>query len=250
MHAWRVGTSGYSYVGWRGSFYPERLPASRFLEFYARHFDIVELNVTFYRTPKETAFRTWAATVPPGFSFVLKVPRRVTHLRCLGGCREEMERFFDRARLLGSAWIASLLQLPPTVRFDPARLESFLAELPAGLPPLTWEVRHPSFAEEDAVAWFRTHGQSLVVADSGGRYPTVRAFTAAPVYLRLHGPGQLHASSYGRAELTAWADWVRDEVPHGAQVLAFFNNDAGGFAAANARELKDLVGQDERPLQG
>jgi uncharacterized protein YecE (DUF72 family) len=241
VHCWRVGTSGFSYVGWRGDFYPRELPPSRYLEHYARHFDIVELNVTFYRTPLERAFRCWAETVPPGFAFVLKLPRRVSHLRCLSGCRGELERFADRARLLGDKWIASLLQLPPGLRFSADRLDDFLGELPQECPPLAWEIRNASFCEPEAIAWFRRHGQSLVVADSGGRYSTVREFTGGPVYLRFHGPEQLYASRYSPEQLASFVQWTREKVPAGTQVLAFFNNDAGGHAVANARELLAMV---------
>ena len=241
MHRFRVGTSGFSYVGWRGDFYPRELPPSRYLEHYARHFDTVELNVTFYRAPLERTVRGWAETVPDNFAFVLKLPRHVSHLRCLAGCRGELERFVDRGRLLGDKWIASLLQLPPGLSFDATLLDDFLGELPGGAPPLAWEVRHPSFSEPEAVEWFRRRGQSLVIAESGGRYPTIREFTGAPVYLRFHGPEQPYASRYTPEQLASFVQWTRDAVPEGTPVLAYFNNDAGGHAVANARDLLAMV---------
>jgi uncharacterized protein YecE (DUF72 family) len=238
---WLVGTSGFSYDGWRGIFYPPGLPRWLWLEFYAREFRSVELNVTFYRTPRESTYRGWVAATDPGFSFVLKVPRLVSHIKRLADCRQELERFWSGAQLLGQKLAAVLLQTPPSLRFDAALLDGFLASLPAGFPSLAWEVRHASFLDDEALAWFARSGQSLVVADSGGRYPTIRAFTAPPAYLRFHGPAGLYTSPYSEGQLADYAVWVGTNVPEDATVYAFFNNDVGGHAVTNARQLRALV---------
>ncbi len=242
MRPWLIGTSGFSYPEWRGVFYPPGLPSREWLAFYAREFPALELNVTFYRTPRASAVEAWAAAVPPSFRFVLKLARQVTHVRRLRGCGSALAAFWSRASLLGEALGAVLVQLPPSLRFDAGLLDAFLGELPRGFPRLAWEPRHRSFGSDEALAWLRERGQSLVVADSGGRYPEIRAFTASPAYLRFHGPQGLYTSAYGEGQLAAYAAWVRDKVPADAPVYAFFNNDAGGHAIEDARQLRALAG--------
>jgi uncharacterized protein YecE (DUF72 family) len=211
------------------------------LEFYAREFSAVELNVTFYRNPGESTCLGWAAATGPEFSFVLKAPRLVSHVKRLADCRRELERFWSGARHLGGKLVAVLLQTPPSLRFDADILRAFLDSLPEGFPPLAWEVRHASFLADEALAWFARSRQSLVVADSGGRYPTILAFTAPPAYLRFHGPVGLYSSPYREAQLADYVAWVGAHVPADATVYAFFNNDVGGHAITNARQLCALV---------
>ena len=247
MASWLVGTSGFSYDGWRGFFYPPGLPRARWLDFYAREFAALELNVTFYRTPRESTYKGWKAATGPGFSFVLKLPRLVSHIKRLADCRQELARFWEGAQLLGEKLAALLLQLPPSLRFDAALLDDFLASLPEGVPPVAWEVRHASFLADKAVAWFRKRRQPLVVADSGERYPTVLAFTALPAYLRFHGPARLYASPYSEAQLAGYVAWVSANVPADGRVFGFFNNDVGGHAVANARQMRALVAGSHTP---
>jgi uncharacterized protein YecE (DUF72 family) len=238
---WFIGTSGFSYPDWRGVLYPPGLPRRRWLEFYGREFEAVELNVTFYRTPQESTYRGWAAATDAQFRLVLKLPRLVSHIRRLAGCGEELEHFWRSARVLGDRLALTLLQTPPSLRFDPALLERFLGLLPDGFPPVAWEVRHASFVTGEAVAWFADHHQPLVVADSGGRYPTIRAFTGEPAYLRFHGPEALYASAYAESQLAEYVAWARSDVPEAATIYAFFNNDVGGNAVTNARQLRALT---------
>lgn len=242
MPTWLVGTSGFSYDGWRGVFYPPELPRKRWLEFYQREFPVVELNVTFYGTPRESTYRGWAAATGPEFRFVLKAPRLVSHAKRLVGCRQELEHFWSPARILGDALAAVLLQTPPSLRFDAGLLDGFPTSLPERFPPLAWEVRHASFLADEALAWFEERRQTLVIADSGGRYPTVFAFTAPPAYLRFHGPSGLYASPYSEAQLAGYVAWVRANIPRDATVFAFFNNDVCGHAVTNARQLRALAG--------
>jgi len=240
VSAWRIGTSGFSYPHWRGVLYPEGLPRRRWLERYAEVFDTVELNVTFYRLPRETVFETWAGTVPEGFSFVLKLPRLVSHIRRLVGCRDLLEAFRDRVALLGPKAGPLLLQLPPSLPFEAGRLDDFLAQVPAELPPIAWEPRHRSFAHAEAATWFSARGQTLVLADSGGRYPTVRLASGPMLYLRFHGPGPLYASPYGAEGLEPFAGWAADNAA-GRPIWAFFNNDVGGHAVRDALLLRGMV---------
>ncbi len=247
MSGWLIGTSGFSYPEWRGVFYPPSLPRRRWLEHYAQEFSAVELNVTFYRTPRESTCSGWEEATPPGFRFVLKVPRLVSHVRRLVGCAPELDRFWQSVAPLWGKVVAVLLQTPPSLRFDASLFEDFLGALPPGFPPLAWELRHGGFVGDEALRWFRERRQALVVADSGGRYPTIRAFTADPAYLRFHGPQGLYASLYTEAQLAEYVTWSRSSVPAGATVFAFFNNDVGGHAITNARQLRALVSAEGSP---
>lgn len=235
-----IGCSGFAYPSWRGRFYPPELPSRQYLAFYAQHFPAVELNVTFYRWPRPSTLRSWRQQVPSSFRFAVKLHRTITHTKRLRHVDEELRRLAD---LVGELEPSVLLaQLPPSLRFDPDLLSDFLASLPPGLPPLVWEARHRSFFTDEALGFFRDKGLSLVVADSGGRYPTVRVVTAWPLYLRFHGPGALYASKYTREQLADYAQWVRSVLVPEDEAYAFFNNDAGGFALDNAQVLGELLG--------
>ncbi len=242
MASWLIGTSGFAYPGWRGVFYPPDLPRRRWLEFYGCEFPIVELNVTFYCTPRESTYHGWADTTGPVFRFALKVPRLVSHIKRLAECREELTRFWRSAQPLVEKVAVVLLQTPPSLRFDATLLDRCRASLPDELPSVAWEVRHPSFFTDEALTWFSAHHQPLVVADSGGRFPTILTFTGAPAYLRFHGPAGLYTSAYTVQQLARYVAWVRGNVPPDATVYAFFNNDVGGHAVADARTLLGLLG--------
>lgn len=235
-----VGCSGFSYPSWRGKFYPPELPTREYLPFYARHFPAVELNVTFYRWPRPSTLRAWRQQVGPSFRFAVKLHQTITHRKRLRHVGEELERLADLVAELKPSVL--LAQLPPSLRFDPGVLADFVANLPAGLPPLAWEARHKSFFTAEALAFFTENRLPLSVADSGGRYPTARVVTAWPLYLRFHGPGPLYASRYTREQLADYALWVRSVLRPEADVYAFFNNDAGGYALDNARDLAELLG--------
>ena len=127
-----IGTSGWHYDHWRGRFYPEKLPKTKWLEFYARHFDTVEVNNTFYRLPQESAFAGWRQGSPAGFTFALKASRYISHIKRLKGTEEAVGRFIGRAKVLEEKLGPILYQLPPNMHRDDERLASFLAGLPGG----------------------------------------------------------------------------------------------------------------------
>lgn len=234
-----VGTSGFAYTSWRGSFYPEDLPSRDFLRYYCRHFPAVELNVTFYRWPRAETLKTWRQQVGPEFRFAVKVHRSITHRKRLIDCHEELSRLQDLCHLLRPSVL--LVQLPPSLQFAPERFADFRDSLPGDLPPLAWEGRHPSFGTEEAAAFFRRFSWSLVMADSGGRFPTFKVLTSLPLYLRFHGPGRLYASPYSKAQLAAYVRWARELLPADGELYAFFNNDVGGYALGNAKEFAALL---------
>jgi uncharacterized protein YecE (DUF72 family) len=224
----RIGTSGYQYDHWRGVFYPEGLPKSRWFAFYAERFDTVEINNTFYCLPDPGTFDAWRAAAPEGFLFALKYSRFGTHLKHLRDPQMHLPRFVERARRLGPHLGPVLVQLPPRWTPDVARLAEFLE----GIPPGRWavEVRDARWLREDVYAVLRAHGVALVTHDLLPDHPEMP--TAGWMYLRFHG-----ARRYG-AELAGVAARVRAHLAAGRDVYAYFNNDLQGHAIGDALELR------------
>ena len=239
----RVGLSGWNYDHWRGGvFYPPRLPASRWLEFYAERFDTVEVNSTFYRLPRTGAVAHWVEQTPPEFLFAVKTSRYLTHIKRLRDLGPGLERFLERiGPLLGSPKLGPLLwQLPPTFRRDHERLADALARLPRELRHCI-EFRDASWFVDDTYALLREHGVALAIGDR----PQVRAFqshelTAAWTYVRFHAGTRGRRGNYSEAELLAWAARLR-EWSRTHEVYAYFNNDWEGFAPRNAARLRQSL---------
>src|ERR1700704_1794485 len=147
MHI-RVGTSGYSYKEWKGSFYPEDLPAAKMLPYYGERFDSVEINNTFYRMPDAKMVSKWGEQVPEAFTFVLKAPQRITHQKKLTGAGDDVKVLFEAAETLGGKLGPVLFQLPPYSRKDAVKLREFVAVLPQGR-RVAFEFRHESWFDEE-----------------------------------------------------------------------------------------------------
>lgn len=238
----RVGTSGFSYQHWRGVLYPRELRQSHWLEYYAGVFDTVELNVTFYRMPREAVFHSWRERTPSGFLFALKGTRLVTHIHRLRECREALDRFLERAAMLGDKLGPLLWQLPPSLTRDDELLVRFLLELHNAAPIGTalrhaFEFRHESWFTTGVYELLAEHGATLCCAHSE-RWPTELTMTCPWCYLRFHGRGKLYGSSYEDTELKGWASTIRALVEADIPVFAYFNNDAEGYAVSNALTLK------------
>ncbi|OLD59281.1 MAG: hypothetical protein AUI83_03270, partial [Armatimonadetes bacterium 13_1_40CM_3_65_7] len=160
-----IGTSGFSYPEWKGSFYPADLPNGEMLRFYGQMFLTVELNNTFYRYPGEDTLAQWAAAVPAEFRFSVKAHRRITHNKRLADVDGDVAFLFERLRRLGDRLGSILFQLPPSLRFDVSLLESFLASLrPGGQAVL--EFRHSSWRNETVYRLLETHRVALCVAET------------------------------------------------------------------------------------
>jgi uncharacterized protein YecE (DUF72 family) len=239
-----VGTSGYCYDHWTENvFYPAGLPQREYLEFYARHFDSVELNVSFYRLPKKETFVNWAKRTPRGFSFVVKGSRYITHIKRLKGIEESLRFFFAQISGLGNKLSAVLWQLPPGFKKDLSRLEGFLRntrKIKRKL-RLIFEFRHPSWFAEDTYHLLRKRNICLCIAHSP-HWPVAREVTADFVYLRFHGGQHLYGSNYTEEELREWADFARQILAGRKDLYAFFNNDACGYAVRNALRFRELLG--------
>lgn len=239
----RIGTSGWSYPAWRGVFYPRGLPAGRWLECYAREFDTVELNASFYRLPEREQVAHWAAITPPDFRFAVKAWRALTHLHRLAPSPDLLEAFLARIEPLGAKRGPVLFQCPPRFPADPARLEAFLGILPRGIRP-AFEFRDPSWHGEEVAALLDRHGAGFVTFELAAlRSP--RRVTGGLLYLRLHGHLQPYAGAYGPELLADWAVWIEAERARGAEVWVFFDNtDRTAAAVEDARRLQRLLGVD------
>ena len=234
----RVGTSGWQYDDWRGVLYPEGVPQRAWLSAYAQEFDTVEVNAAFYRLPTRETFERWREAVPEGFVMAVKASRYLTHIRRLVDPQEPVARLLEAARGLGAALGPVLLQLPPTLHSEPARLAGCLAEFPPDV-RVAVEPRHPSWWSDEVADVLRTHGAALCWADRDSRPVTPLWRTASWGYLRLH-----HGRSgwgYGRTALRTWHRRLCDAYGPDGDVYVYFNNDPGGAAVHDARQLSRLA---------
>jgi uncharacterized protein YecE (DUF72 family) len=221
-----VGTSGFGYKEWRGKFYPERFPAKEMLRFYASRFAAVEINNSFYRLPKENVLQSWAEHVPAGFRFVLKAPRKITHIKRLKDTGAEVEDLFSLAMALGSSQGPFLFQLPPNFKKDIERLKAFLSLLPADR-QVAFEFRHPSWLYEEIFALLRARNCALCVADTDDGEGCDLINTASWGYLRLR------RREYTVADLLHWKERICSQPWDHAYVFFKHEDEATGskFAA-------------------
>jgi uncharacterized protein YecE (DUF72 family) len=233
-----VGTSGWSYDHWRGRFYPEHLAVSRRLGYYAKQFDTVEVNATFYGLPKKRTVESWREAVPPGFVFAVKGSRYITHMRKLENVAEPLARLMDRISPLGDTLGPLLWQLPPFLERDDDRLERFLDALPAGHRHAV-EFRNETWLHADVFALLREHGVAVVNV-SGEMLKTDLTTTADFVYVRFHGTVRYHGA-YARPQLEPWAAFLRRHLRAGRDCYAYFNNDAEGHAPVDAERLVGML---------
>ncbi|MBI4401686.1 MAG: DUF72 domain-containing protein [Nitrospirae bacterium] len=238
-----VGTSGWSYPGWRDSFYPEGLPASRRLEFYARRFPTTEVNYSFYHLPRPSTYEKWAGQVPEQFVFALKASRLITHTKRLSDVEEPWRAFVQNAGALGTHFGPILLQFPASFPQDTQRLADFLSMARRGSPRglrLVCEFRHESWFTDRVYRALERHHAALCIADSPS-YPRQDVLTADFTYVRFHGREQLFASSYTDSQLSREARAIRRYEREGEDVYVYFNNDAHGAAVKNAHTLRALL---------
>jgi uncharacterized protein YecE (DUF72 family) len=229
-----IGTSGYNYPEWKGSFYPARLPAARMLPYYAERFATVEINYTFYRTPSEKLVGGWAAAAPSPFKFTLKAPRRITHDARLRHTGDLVAAFCSVAGTLGDKLGALLFQLPPSFKKDLALLDAFLDQLPPRL-RVAFEFRHASWLDEDVFGRLERRNLALCVADSEKMSIPVR-ITADYAYFRLRDEG------YQAADVRRWGDTIRRTTAASRDVFVYFKHEESGKGPELARLLMDHLG--------
>jgi len=236
----RIGCSGFAYPSWRGRFYPEGLPAARWLEHYACIFPTVELNVTFYRLPRPETFEAWRRRTPPGFGFAVKGSRLVTHVRRMEGVEEPVALFFERVLRLEEKLFVVLWQFPPGFGRDAGRLARFADAIARYPVRHALEFRDASWLAGDVAALCRERNIALCSADWPD-FLDAAAPTADFVYVRRHGEKGDHAHCYTAAALRRDAARIEAWAREGRDVFVYFNNDALGHAPANAAQLADMV---------
>ena len=231
MRCW-VGTSGFSYKEWKGSFYPEDLSNDRMLAYYGERLNAVEINNTFYRMPKRATLADWGAKVPDEFSFVLKASRKITHFKRLKDTQDELGYLVDVSSELGARLGPILFQLPPNLKIDVERLRDFVSLFPAGL-RAAFEFRHDSWFADETYTLLSDAGVALVVADTGADEPAEVVATAPYGYLRLR------RDDYDSDDVGRWARIVSDQEWEDAFVF-FKHEDAGAGPALAGRFVAEL----------
>ncbi len=229
-----VGTSGYNYPEWKGSFYPKDLPQAKMLPYYAARFPTVEINYTFYRMPTEKLVSGWAAQTPLPYKLTLKAPRRITHDSRLKNCGSLLMSFCDVAGSLGERLGALLFQLPPNLKKDLALFDSFLQDLPPGA-RAAFEFRHASWLDDEVYERLHRRNLALCVADSEKMSTPVQV-TADYGYFRLRDEG------YGPDAIARWADTIARETARCRDVFVYFKHEEEGKGPEFARLLMDRLG--------
>lgn len=231
MHLF-VGTGGYSYKEWKGSFYPDKLPANEMLNYYAQHFSTVEINNTFYKMPDASTFEPWLPQVSTGFQFVIKAPQLITHRKRLKNAEAELDQLLKAVAALQDHRGPLLFQLPPNLKKDVALLETFLQGI-GQRAQTAFEFRHDSWNDVEVSACLRSHGCALYVADTDEVPRTELISTAAWGYVRLR------RESYTDKELKGWVKRIKAQPWKSAYV--FFKYEETGTSPQFAARFLELA---------
>jgi uncharacterized protein YecE (DUF72 family) len=227
-----VGTSGYSYKEWKGSFYPAKLAAKDMLSFYSSRLRAVEINNTFYRLPQRSMLESWKAQVPENFRFSLKASQRITHFKRLKEAGNETKYLLETASTLGDRLGAMLFQLPPNMKKDLARLEQFLEHVPTDT-PATFEFRHPTWFDDEVLDLLRSQNRALCISDTDDLPASHIDKTANWGYLRLR------RVNYSEADLTEWLGRIRSQ--NWETTYVFFKHEDEGTGPKLAARFLDLA---------
>ncbi len=242
MSRFWIGTSGWNYKHWRGIFYPEKLPVSRWFDFFQQHFSTVEINNTFYREAPDKTYDSWRDQAPEGFCYAVKAHRYLTHLKRLHEPADSLERVVKGARRLDDHLGPLLYQLPPAFKRtdeNVERLADFLRILPQDLKHCV-EFRDKSWWETPhTFDLLREHNVAFCCHDSRGTETPCMA-TADFAYIRFHG-GVGHSGNYSQNSLRESARRLERLAADGCDVYAYFNNDVGGHAIHNAQTLAEML---------
>jgi uncharacterized protein YecE (DUF72 family) len=228
-----VGTSGYNYPEWKGTFYPADLPAKKMFGYYSERFQTVEINFTFYRMPSVKTTTAWLEQAPAGFSYTLKAPRSITHDKRLKDCEAAVGVFVEAARVLGPHLATLLFQLPPNFRCDVARLDACLKALPRDI-RAAFEFRHDSWLTDEVYGVLESHQAALCIADFGDKTTPIRA-TAGHAYFRLRDEG------YKTADLERWADAIIERAGSWQDAFVYFKHEEQGKGPEFARAFADIL---------
>lgn len=234
-----VGTSGFAYPEWKPEFYPSDLRNDDMLSYYASRLPSVEINYTFYREPSQKTIAQWAERTPPEFAFAWKANRKITHDRRLGDVDDVLERFLDSAARLGERLGPVLFQCPPTLRYDEALLDAFLARLPGGDMPnacrCAMEFRHESWETDGVRERLAANGVAWCVSDTDERDAAMVRTAKDFVYLRLR------KLSYSDDALAEWSRRIREALEDGADTHVYFKHEDTASGALYALRLRELL---------
>ena len=236
-----VGTSGYSYKHWFGLFYPPRLSSQKMLPFYAEHFTAVEINYTFYRMPTEKTVKNWVARTPATFSFVVKCPRLITHIKKLVGVKDILNSFTNTVKLMEGKLKIILHQLSPFLKKDVGKLSSYLQVLPGGVDHVI-EFRHNSWMDDEVFALLSDFSVACCIVSA----PDIKCLpvsTASFVYIRMHGVTDWYSYNYKKEDLDWWVAKIEEFLHLGKDVYLFFNNDTNAYAVKNAAYMRDTLSE-------
>lgn len=235
-----IGTSGWWYEHWYGKFYPPEVEKKDWFSYYAKVFDTVEVNSSFYRLPFEGMVKGWARKAPGNFKFTLKMWRRVTHLKRLKEVEEDLATFFERVEPLKKNYGAILHQLPPSLKLDLSLLEGFLKMLPEGMDQVI-EFRNESWLESKTFSLLKKYNVAYCIV-STPKFPDFFELTTDFSYIRFHGRETLYSSLYSDDELKKWARRIRGFLRKKIKrVYVYFNNDYNAYAVKNALKLRELL---------
>lgn len=234
-----IGTSGWHYKHWKNFFYPENLKEADQLLFYTGIFETVEINNSFYHLPDKKTFLQWRKKVPEKFIFSVKASRYITHMKKLKDCTESLTIFLQQAKALKEKMGPVLFQLPPGWKINIERFESFLNIL---LPEYryTFEFRNASWYDENIYKLLKEHRCAFCIYELNHHLSPLEVTTDF-VYIRLHGPAEKYAGSYPLRTLKLWVKRCREWASKGKEVFIYFDNDQKGYAAFNAKTLKELI---------
>jgi len=233
MAIW-VGTSGYNYPEWKGTFYPEKLPVAKMLPYYAERFSTVEINYTYYRTPNKKILEGWSQATPERFKLTLKAPKRITHIARLRDCGDLLRYFVDTAAKLGPKLGALLFQLPPSLKQDLSLFDSFLDNFPADV-CAAFEFRHGSWLNDETYQRLRARNLALCVADSETMATPV-TITTDYAYFRLRDEG------YTPDDIERWAGTIAEQTSACKDVFVYFKHEEEGKGPEFARLLMKHLG--------
>lgn len=229
-----VGTSGFQYKEWKGTFYPETLSTAKMLPFYAERFPTTEINYSFRRIPSEKTLKNWSALTPAQFQFSLKAPQEITHFRKLRDCEDVLMRFCEALNTLGEKLGPVLFQLPPFLKCDMALLKDFLVMVPSGLRS-AFEFRHESWFNDGTFAVLEMKNAALCIADTEELKTPVVA-TADFGYFRLRNP------AYSKADIARWAKVIGEHDGKAKDMFVYFKHEESGIGPKFARQLLDDLG--------
>jgi uncharacterized protein YecE (DUF72 family) len=232
MQLW-IGTSGFQYAEWKGTFYPDDLPTAKMLPFYAERFSTTEINYTFHRIPNEKTTDGWCAATPERFRFALKAPQKVTHFAKLRNCADTLTYFYSVIANLEKKLGPVLFQLPPNLKKDAQLLAAFLNDMPPTM-RAAFEFRHDSWFDDEVFELLRQKNVALCIADSE-KLSTPVVATADYGYLRLR------REDYQQADVQRWAGTIQQQNSAWSAAFVYFKHEESGIGPKLAKQLADLL---------